>query len=251
MKIFLVSSLLIILTVFFPLGILFSLLSKKLSQSERSLWSYCKALFLTYLAVFLAIYLPAFFSLKAYWPIVLMTFLLFLLLGLIAWFYQKDWHSYEKLAIILWGALVFLAVLLLSYNFSIFSPFVIADTGMSPIYRKGDRVFCQINRNSKGKYFKGDVVIFKAPNNEGKVVIRKIIGTAGDSVKVVEGQLFLNNQAVQKVQASEVLAPMTLKAGQYFVLAENSENIFDSKILGPITSADIYVKVIRRVNWAS
>lgn len=249
MKILLVISLLTILVISFPVGILFSLLAKKLSKSNRSLWSYCKALLLLSLAIFLAIYLPAFVILKAGWSLALMASLLIVLFGLIAWFYQKDWARSEKLATTAWGLLVFLGILFLITNFSLFNPFVINDIGMDPVYSKGDFVFCQLNKALTFGYSKGNVVVFQDPHDKNKTLIRKIIATQGDRVKIDGGQLFVNDQLIRKVRPNELIAPITLTENQYFVLAENSENTYDSKLFGPITKADIYIRVMFKLNW--
>jgi signal peptidase I len=249
MRLLLIYSFLSVVAIFFPAGILLSILAKKLSRSERSLWAYCRMLVLIALAVFLAFYLTSFILLKTYQTI-LMVFLVFgLMLVWILFFLQKSWQFYEKLAVIIWGIIVLFIVVFLSYNYSLYQPFVINDTGMTPVYGEGDLVFCQINRGSARRYSKGDVVTFRDPDDKGKIIVRKIVATSGDRVEINGEQLLINGQIVRKVQANELIAPITLMKGQYFVLTEKEENIFDSKIFGPITSEDIYTKVMFKINW--
>ncbi|MCX6761789.1 MAG: signal peptidase I [Candidatus Moranbacteria bacterium] len=249
----LILSLLIIIAVLFPGGIFFSLLAKKYSRSERGLWSYCKVLLIVALSVALCAYLFSLgsFRLPGFYRsiTVFVVFFLGLLMFFIVWFFQKGWHQYEKLATILWGFLVFFIVIILSLNFSIFYPVVIKDDGMDPVYVKGSFVFCQTNIALARNYSKGDTVIFQNPIEKNKTIIRKIIATSGDSVKINGGQLFVNDQLIRKVQTNELIAPVTLADGQYFVLAESDKNIFDSKTFGPISGADIYAKIMFKLNW--
>lgn len=249
MKPLLFSSLLVIITALSPVGILFGLLARKISQSGRSWWAYCKVLLLIGLAVFLAVYSVSFVFLKTYQSWGLMFLLLVLMLGFIIFFFQKNWARSEKILLAFWGIMVFSSIIFLGFTFSIFYPFLVSDVGMAPAFNKGDFVFCQINRNLLGEYSKGDVVVFREPGDEKKVIIRKIIATEGDEVKINGGQLLVNNQAVRKVQANELIAPVVLAEGQYFVLSEKEKGVIDSKMFGPIVKDDIYVKVLFKLNW--
>jgi|GEM_PF-3651277 len=251
MKILFIFSLLTIIITLFPAGILFCFWARKISGSGRGWWVYCKVLLLTALAVFLSVYFIT-ASLSNSFPQKALAFLMLLAFALlsvaITFFFQKDWYKVEKIATISWGLLLFFAILFLSTNFSLFYPFLINDTGMEPIYSKGDLVFCQLNKILIGGYSKGDVVIHSVPSDRKIPMARKIIGVPGDKIEIKNERLFVNNQSEREIKMPDS-ALLTLEEDQYFVLNENSESNFDSRIFGPIKSDQIYARALFQVNW--
>ncbi len=54
---------------------------------------------------------------------------------------------------------------------------------------------------------RGDVVVFKAPPNQHQDYIKRVIGLAGDTVQVREGQVFLNGTAVPRERIADFVLP--------------------------------------------
>lgn len=44
---------------------------------------------------------------------------------------------------------------------------------------------------------RGEVIVFKYPENEDKNFIKRVVGLPGDKIQIIDGKLFINDQAVQ------------------------------------------------------
>ncbi len=119
---------------------------------------------------------------------------------------------------------VFIAILIRS---TLFEPFNIPSGSMKPNLLVGDFIFVSkysygYSRHSfpfslgdhsgkifSGKIFsktpkRGDVVVFKPPRNN-KNYIKRVIGLPGDRVKVIDGQLFVNDTKIFKKKIKEFI----------------------------------------------
>ncbi len=118
----------------------------------------------------------------------------------------KQSLSYKVITFIL----LILAILLLRY--SVIEPYKIPSGSMIPTLKIGDHIF--VNKLAYGlripfigevKRWKepkrGDVVIFSPPLNNGKVYVKRLIGTPGDKVRVEDDKLYVNDVFIQKVEA--------------------------------------------------
>jgi signal peptidase I len=80
---------------------------------------------------------------------------------------------------------------------------------------------------------RGDVVVFRAPNNPERDFIKRIIGEPGDTVRIDNGIVFVNEVALEEPyvmnRGSSSYGPETVPPGQYFVLGDNRANSYDSR----------------------
>ncbi len=120
---------------------------------------------------------------------------------------------------------IFVAILIRSF---VFEPFNIPSGSMKPNLLVGDFIFVSkysygYSRHSfpfslgdsegklfKGKYFKkipkrGDVVVFKTPENNRTDYIKRIIGLPGDKIKLTDGQIIINNSNIYKKKIKEFI----------------------------------------------
>ena len=92
---------------------------------------------------------------------------------------------------------------------------------------------------------RGEVIVFKNPNNPKEYFLKRIIGLPGERVKVAEGRVTIYNQPhPEGVVLTEPYLPAdlltsgervtVLKDHQYFVLGDNRDNSFDSRRFGPV-----------------
>jgi len=99
-----------------------------------------------------------------------------------------------------------------------------------------------------------DIVVIKDPT-DGVYVVKRIIATPGESVFFKDGRVFVNGKALQEPYLaygtstfSNTKANSTLilcGKDQYFVLGDNRDNSYDSRIYGPVRRHNILGSVIR------
>lgn len=89
---------------------------------------------------------------------------------------------------------------------------------------------------------RGDVVVFRAPQEPDKDFIKRIVAVPGDTVELVEGVLYVNGEVVDEPYASYAsrygsrrdMARREIPAGQYFALGDNRDNSRDSRYWGTV-----------------
>lgn len=133
-----------------------------------------------------------------------------------------------------WVKIIVLAVVgaFLINNFLIINA-VIPSASMETTIMTGDRVFG--NRlayiNSEPKY--GDIVIFKYPDDESQYFIKRVIGTPGDKVEVIDGVVYINSEKIQEdflsVTPTGDFGPYDVPEDCYFMMGDNRDNSADSR----------------------
>lgn len=192
---------------------------------------------------------------------------------------REEWSEFMKTALIA----VLLALLVRTF---LYEPFNIPSGSMKPTLEVGDYLFVYkpsygYSRHSfpfsvgpfDGRIFdpnppqRGDVVVFKLPNNIGIDYIKRIIGMPGDRVQVMDGRLYVNRELVPReplglrrieeggrtVTVMEYIETLpggtvhriyeegdnhpldntpefTVPAGHYFMMGDNRDNSQDSRV---------------------
>ena len=111
----------------------------------------------------------------------------------------------------------------------LFQPFYIPSSSMEPNLLVGDRLF--VSKYSYGysrhslpfspnltnkrylskKPTRGDVIVFKTPADNRTDYIKRLIGLPGDTLQILEGDLYLNNQ---KIQRNKINALFNINCGE-------------------------------------
>lgn len=97
---------------------------------------------------------------------------------------------------------------------------------------------------------RGEVIVFKAPNNIGKDYIKRIIGKPEDKVSIQNGKVFVNDQILIEnylPSDNKTFAGSFIKEGvtyevpfnTYFLLGDNRMNSSDSREFGFVKKEDI------------
>jgi len=104
------------------------------------------------------------------------------------------------------------------------------------------------------KLERGDIVVFKYPQDLSKDFVKRLIGLQGDEVKIVDKQVYINGEPISedyKVHNDihvftkdnsynyddsirDNFGPFTVPPGQCFVLGDNRDNSLDSRYWGTL-----------------
>lgn len=161
--------------------------------------------------------------------------------------------------IIIWIVEI-LAVILLSYLIVAFGMVKTSMVGesMSPTLADGESIIV----NKLTYHFKSpkrfDVIVFKQNGNEHSYYnIKRVVGLPGETIQIKDGAIYIDGELLTEEYKVDAMnngglakEPITLDAGEYFVLGDNRNGSEDSRYanIGPIIKDDIVGKAWIRVS---
>jgi signal peptidase I len=90
---------------------------------------------------------------------------------------------------------------------------------------------------------RGDVIVFRAPPDQSRDYIKRVIGLPGDTVEVKGGLVYVNGVAMDEAYISArpdyTYAKQLVPTGEYFVLGDNRNNSSDSHVWGFVPEDNI------------
>jgi len=93
---------------------------------------------------------------------------------------------------------------------------------------------------------RNEIVIFRPPIGIKRNYIKRIIGIPGDKIEIVDGKIYVNDQALEepyvKYRSSEDMPPTIVPTGSFFVLGDNRPNSSDSRYWGFVPRKNVIGK---------
>jgi signal peptidase I len=143
-----------------------------------------------------------------------------------------------------WIQVIVIALIIsLPIRFFIAEPFVVNGASMDPTFSTGQ--FLIVDRLSYRfeKPERGDVIVFRYPNNPSTYFIKRIIGLPGETLSIKNGivtiinaehptGLELNETYIDPAHRSHETTSAVLGPDQYFVMGDNRAQSSDSRIWG-------------------
>jgi len=124
---------------------------------------------------------------------------------------------------------------------------------MAPTLEDHDRLIVNKLVYEIGEPRPGDIVMLYYPLNPEKMFVKRVIAKEGDTVRLVDGRVFVNDLPVHddyvppEYRGNDDWGPQVIPQGYYFVLGDHRNNSSDSRHWGFVPKKYIVGKV--KVRW--
>lgn len=153
---------------------------------------------------------------------------------------------------ILESIVVALAIFVVVYLFA-YQPHQVKGASMEPNFHDGEYILTNKFEYRFEAPKRGDVIVFKSPQNPDIDFIKRIIGLPGDHIRLENNRFYINGQILEETYLAPTLYTYYgsyLREGQeiivpeedYFVSGDNRPRSSDSREWGPIHRSSIIGK---------
>src|SRR5437870_1324045 len=124
---------------------------------------------------------------------------------------------------------------------------------MAPTLEDHDRLIVNKLVYELGDPRPGDIVMLYYPLNPEKMFVKRVIAKEGDTVRIVDGRVYVNDQPLHddyvpnEFRSHDDWGPQVIQQGYYFVMGDHRNNSSDSRHWGPVPKKYIVGKV--KVRW--
>jgi len=150
--------------------------------------------------------------------------------------------------------IVIVALIITIVIMNFFSFYLVSGDSMAPTLEDRNYLVVEKKILSKNQYKRGDIIVFNVPiqnslQNE-KDIVKRIIATQGDKVKIENNNVYVNNEIISEnyLLKNETIGnlEMVVEPKSYFVLGDNRKVSLDSResSIGLIKEKEIIGKVI-------
>jgi signal peptidase I len=137
----------------------------------------------------------------------------------------------------------------------IYQPVKVEGTSMEPGLDDNERIFINkfTYKLNLGEIKRGDTVVFWYPRDISKSYIKRVIGVPGDRIRIVRGQVYVNDLALHEDYVASSFRDLTtwqdgedvaVPLNQYFVLGDHRNSSSDSRAWGWVPRDNIYGKAV-------
>lgn len=136
---------------------------------------------------------------------------------------------------------------ILSCNFLLFKVY---GGSMENTLHSNDFLLVGLNSYKDSSLYYNDIVNIKYTDNNGeKYIVKRIIAVPGDTIKIINNNVFLNGKLLEEsyakvLQGSIFNIEITIPQDKYFVLGDNRDISYDSRYFGLIDKSSIQGKVL-------
>lgn len=166
----------------------------------------------------------------------------------------------RKIFLVIWDFLkiaIIAAAIVLPIRYFLFQPFIVKGESMIPNLQQGNYLIIDEISHKIGELKRGEIIVFRYPLDAKQRFIKRIIGLPGETVKVKDGKIAISKNGenlvldeikyLPNVLSTEGDVEISLGEDQYFVLGDNRQFSFDSRMWGVLPEKDIIGRAVFRV----
>src|SRR5438874_5511215 len=132
----------------------------------------------------------------------------------------------------------------------LYQPVKVEGISMMPSLNDQERIFINKFVYRIEPIQRGDIVVFRYPRDPAKSFIKRVIGLAGDHIKIEDGRVYLNGGLVAEdyvpraFEDERSYPEVVVPPDSYFVLGDHRSLSNDSRDYGLVDSSYIYGKAV-------
>lgn len=135
-------------------------------------------------------------------------------------------------------------------RYFVIQPFFVRGASMYPNFNSGDYLIINEIGYRFGEPKRGDVVVFRPPQNSGQFYIKRVIGLPGEVVKIEGGEVWVGKDEASLEKIDEKYIDgltsgqelIKIQEREYFVLGDNRNASSDSRSWGVLPRENIVGK---------
>ncbi len=144
--------------------------------------------------------------------------------------------------------IVLAVIIVVPIRFFVAQPFVVEGESMHPTFESGDYLIVDELTYHFSTPKRGDVIVFRYPNDPSIFYIKRIIGLPGETVHIdkgitkvtrTDGSDIVLDESYVVAEDATYTQDATLGPDQYFVMGDNRPRSSDSRVWGPLPKKDI------------
>lgn len=134
-----------------------------------------------------------------------------------------------------WVKVIIIAfVIALFLNYVVVINSTVPSGSMEPTIMTGSRMIGLRLSYSFSEPERGDIIIFKYPDDTSQNFVKRIIGLPGETVEIIDGVTYIDGVALEEDYLAETpyeedFGPYVVPEGCYFVMGDNRNNSKDSR----------------------
>jgi signal peptidase I len=132
----------------------------------------------------------------------------------------------------------------------LYQPVKVEGTSMMPSLEDQERIFVNKFVYRLEPIERGDIVVFRYPRDPSKSYIKRVIGMAGDQIRIDNGQVYVNGKALDETYVPSEYTDersypnIVVPTHCYFVLGDHRSMSNDSRDFGAVNEGFIYGKAV-------